>query len=123
MKQEETSSVDDLSLEARVEIGATLKLNVGPPKETLRSPEGKPAMMIRDDMGLLIDPKLYAKRRCNSCGGNGVFRIYNAVKIPGAKGKNNMQTEMRTCGCVRRNYGKARTKLGRAFQEALRSQA
>lgn len=116
-------AVDDIPLDERVDIGATMKLNVGPPEETLKTPEGKPAMMIRDDLGLLIDPKLYAKKRCSCCGGNGTFQVSNAVRVRGAKkysrSKQNMQTQLRTCGCVKSNYARARTKLGRAFQEAL----
>jgi hypothetical protein len=113
-----TDHLAEITVEQRIEIGARLKLNVGPPNETLKDPDGRPALKIRDSFGLLIDPKLYAKKRCYNCGGNGTYQITNAKRTGN---KRSLDTELRTCACVTSGYQKAQRKLQAAVDEALRA--
>lgn len=118
---EMTTDSPELTDAERIEIGASMRLNVGPINETLKDPEGNPALKIRDDLGLLIDPKLYVKKHCSNCGGNATYQVSNAVRVPGARSsRNNTKTEIRTCGCVTPRYQKARRKLRAAYDFALR---
>ncbi len=118
---EEPVAPEGLPLEDRVDLGAKLRLNVGPPNEYLTDPDGRPALKVRDHYGLLIDPRLYAKKRCNNCRGNGTYQITNAIRVRGQVGnRGNSKVELRTCGCVLRGLQKARRKLQESYDEALR---
>lgn len=68
----------DLHLERRSELGKTLKLDVGQPKEKVFLADGKEAE-ARDGIGLLVDPIRYAKKKCGTCHGRGVMTLVNHI--------------------------------------------
>ena len=134
-------------LEELVSLGRRLNLNVGTPKaervlEGIAGAEG--LVVVRDELGLSLDPKDYAHRHCRYCRGNGVVTTTRPVPLdhlnklrkenPEAlkavetkwrkkKGKQvavgHFVRSNRTCGCVEPRYQKARAKL----QDALRAYA
>jgi hypothetical protein len=84
--------------------------------------------MVRDEVGLALDPKLYAKRTCKTCGGEGVMHM---VVLPTSKdfakyvggdaspkamaSKGNVVRTTRTCSCVPPRYERAKIEVQTAI--------
>lgn len=124
------------------QLGRRLKLDVAKPHQKLINHATGESYQIRDEVGLLLDPKLYAKRNCNLCGGEGMLRkrlpvnteqlakmvesdpsaknlVHENTKGRGKKvvAKGNYVTHTSTCGCVVSRYKKAKRKLLQAVDE------
>lgn len=131
-------------LEVLKQLGAKLRLDVGPPNEKVETPVGR--QEARDSLGMKLDPKLYARKTCGSCRGEGVLcvrvpvsdkmvaalmarnpdnaaLIEKEVKRKGGTivARHNYVREYRTCGCVPRRYESQRKKLIAAIEEHLAS--
>ena len=93
-------------------------MDVGEPEEKMLLPNDS-RLKIRDDAGLLLDPRLYAKSTCNYCGGNGTVTVRRPIKIKGVAArsiKNSLQVLSETCNCVPTRYQRARRKLLEAVE-------
>lgn len=106
----------------RSDLGKRLGLDVGPPNERAELANGNTAE-VRDDLGLLLEPKLYANRKCNLCYGRGIVIKHQPIAAETAKkmiakdpvnealihekGDRYALRHTETCGCIRRRYTKA----------------
>lgn len=116
-------------------LGKTLKLDVGEAEEESRAPDGR-VFKTRDNVGLSLDPKKYAKLRCRTCHGNGILLTSKPlsqeaatamIKHDAANGAlihhntkakdgvikltGNYTRSTSVCGCVPKRFERARRKL------------
>ena len=123
----------DLALhqEQRSALGKQMGLDVGPPNEKVVLANSR-VTNLRDGLGILLDARVYASRKCNTCYGCGVVTATTHVSDADAKkmlaqnpaneallherepGKYDVRTA-RMCNCSRKRYD----KLHDAFLEAL----
>lgn len=120
--------------ERRSEIGKQFGLDVGTPNETAVLADGK-EHAVRDAFGLLMDPTLYASKKCNDCYGRGVvFKVTplsaqfvkmhlekqpeDEIYIQQSKPGSYYTRGAQKCACVQRRYDKKRIEFAEALVKA-----
>lgn len=77
---------------------------------------GGQEIVFTDDLGIPLDPKVHAKRSCNTCRGNGVLTITTNDRATGEHAralKGAKRVSQSTCGCVKPRYKRARFETAR----------
>lgn len=80
--------------EQRSELGSRLRLDVGVPNESVVLDGTTDLTVVRDALGLKLDPMLYAKKDCNHCYGRGTYLL-----VTGKDRRTSVQ-----CGCSSKRY-------------------
>lgn len=78
-EREEVAARLAVHQESRSALGKKLGLDVGMPNEMAQLSNGQ-LTAVRDDLGLLLDTRLYASRKCSDCYARGLQ--YKIVHVP-----------------------------------------
>lgn len=107
--------------------------DLGPPKEEVTI--NGATVVLRDGLGMKLDPLLYAKKKCSTCFGRGVVtqvhpvnRVRaelaiasnpaNATKLHQKKEGHYHEKTQHTCGCASVRYKAKHSMLGQALARA-----
>ena len=113
-----TDNLDMGKNEKRIALGKRLGLDVDMPLDTTMLPDGSSAE-VRDDLGLLLDPTLYAKKKCPQCHGRGILTTQRPVSNEDAE---KMKAKPETAQWLHTEYRRANgvTKVRHVTQETAR---